>query len=167
MDGKIYMTTRLFVGTVLTGLGLIAAGGATHAADVRVEKALTEAGIAYEIDEEGDFVVGFGLEGERLQSVFVVSETDTVEMLEIRQVWSMAFLSKRPLSADLANRLLRENGELVVGRWQIVLDGSDHLVLFAAQIPADSGGSSLAHVLEVVANVADDLEEELTKADEF
>jgi hypothetical protein len=87
-------------------------------ADARVRSALNEIGYKFEMTGDNDFkLVPIKTEGERSQLVYVNSNTEKYGTLEIREVLAPAFLSNGPLSAAVANRLLRENNEVKLGSW--------------------------------------------------
>jgi hypothetical protein len=142
-------------------------GARTITPDARVEKLLKEAELNYTIDEDGDFRLEFALDDDRSQLVWISSKTASYEVLEIRDVWSVAFRSKEPLSAELANKALRKNGEMILGAWQIKRWGEEYVLAYAAQVAANTDAASLESAAEAVVVSADELEKELTGKDEF
>lgn len=142
-------------------------GARTITPDARVEKLLKEAELNYTIDEDGDFRLEFALDDDRSQLVWISSKTASYEVLEIRDVWSVAFRSKEPLSAELANKALRKNGEMILGAWQIKRWGEEYMLAYAAQVAANTDAASLESAAEAVVVSADELEKELTGKDEF
>lgn len=139
----------------------------TITADARVEKRLEEAGLNYKIDEDGDFRLEFALEDDRSQLVWISSKTASYEVLEVRDVWSVAFRSRDPLSAEVANLVLRKNGEMILGAWQVKKWGDDYVLAYAAQVAANADAASLESAAEAVVVTADELEKALTGKDEF
>ncbi|MCM2310787.1 MAG: hypothetical protein NDI84_05225 [Steroidobacteraceae bacterium] len=142
-------------------------GARTITPDARVEKLLKEAELNYTIDEDGDFRLEFALDDDRSQLVWISSKTASYEVLEIRDVWSVAFRSKEPLSAELANQALRKNGEMILGAWQVKKWGEEYVLAYAAQVAANTDAASLESAAEAVVVSADELEKELTGKDEF
>lgn len=142
-------------------------GARTITPDARVEKLLKEAELNYTIDEDGDFRLEFALDDDRSQLVWISSKTASYEVLEIRDVWSVAFRSKEPLSAELANKALRKNGEMILGAWQVKKWGEEYVLAYAAQVAANTDAASLESAAEAVVVSADELEKELTGKDEF
>lgn len=142
-------------------------GARTITPDARVEKLLKEAELNYTIDEDGDFRLEFALDDDRSQLVWISSKTASYEVLEIRDVWSVAFRSREPLSAELANKALRKNGEMILGAWQIKRWGEEYVLAYAAQVAANTDAASLESAAEAVVVSADELEKELTGKDEF
>ena len=161
------MNRKPVLAAVLTVLGVIAVGSTAQAADPRVEQLLKRGQLAYDTDEGGDYVVPINFEDQRSQVVLITSETAKLDALEMREVWTMAYAVKGSLSAALANRLLQQNRELTVGSWQVVVENGESLVLFGAQIPVATSAAELREVLEIVAGLADELEKEMTKKDEY
>lgn len=142
-------------------------GAQVKAADARVEKLLMEADLKYQVDEDGDFRLEFGLDDDRSQLVWIASRTSQYETLEVREVWAIAYRSKEPLSAEVANKVLLKNNEMIVGAWQLKKWGEDFVLAYAAQVAASTDAVSLRYAMEAVIVTADELEKELTGADEF
>ena len=152
-------------------------------ADPRIKAALDEIGYKYEMTAENDYKlvpiqteqVGTDANGKpkwRSQLVYVNSNTEKYGTLEIREVLSPAFLSNGPLSATLANRLLRENNTVKLGSWRLVVINSGpnagkYLAMFAAQIGANSDAESLRLAIKSVILIADRMEKEITGADDY
>jgi hypothetical protein len=152
-------------------------------ADPRVKIALDRIGYKYELDTNNDYKLtpiqteqtGTSADGKaiwRTQLVYVNSNTERYGALEIREVLAPAFLSNGPLSAEVANRLLRENNLVKLGSWRLVLINSGpnagkYLAMFAAQINADSDSESLRLTIKSVILIADRMEKELTNADDY
>ena len=161
----------------------------THAADdkppadPRVKAALDRIGYKYELDKNNDYKLvpiqteqtGTTSDGKpiwRTQLVYVNSNTDRYGSLEIREVLAPAFLSNGAISAELANRLLRENNQVKLGAWRLVPINSGpnagkFLAMYAAQINADADAESLRFTIKSVILIADRMEKEITSADDY
>jgi hypothetical protein len=156
---------------------------ASPTADPRVKAALDRIGYKYELNKENDYKLtpiqteqtGTSADGKpiwRSQLVYVNSNTERYGALEIREVLAPAFLSSGPLSATVANRLLRENNIVKLGSWRLVPittgpNAGSYLAMFAAQISADSDAESLRLAIKSVILIADRMEKELTNADDY
>src|SRR5205807_4308329 len=108
----------------------------------------------------------------RSQFVYFNSNTKKFGSLEIREVLAPAYLSDGPLSAGVANRLLRENNNVKLGSWRLVLINSGantgkYLLMYAAQISANSDAESLRLTIKSVILIADRMEKELTNKDDY
>lgn len=148
-------------------------------ADPRVKVALDQIGYKYELTEENDYRLTIendqiekvvdGKTTYRSQLAYVKSKTEKYSSLEIREVWSPAFYSAGPLSAAIANRLLRENNTVKFGAWRVEVEESTgkYLTMFAVQIAADSDAESLRLAIKSVLLVADRMEKELTGKDDY
>lgn len=152
-------------------------------ADPRVKAALDRIGYKYELDKQNDYKltpiqteqIGTAADGKpiwRTQLVYINSNTEKYGSLEIREVLAPAFLSDGPLSAEVANKLLRENNTVKLGSWRVVHINSGpnvgkYLAMFAAQINADSDPESLRLTIKSVILIADRMEKELTNADDY
>lgn len=152
-------------------------------ADPRVKAALDEIGYKFEMDSNNDYKLvpieteqaGTSADGKpiwRSQLVYVNSNTERYGSLEIREVLAPAFLSDGPLSAGVANRLLRENNTVKLGSWRLVPinagpNAGKYLVMYAAQISASSDKESLRLTIKSVILIADRMEKELTNKDDY
>ena len=143
-----------------------AAAKAEKAPDARVEANLKTAGLAYTLDG-GDFRLNFDLPDGRSQLVWVASSTATLDQLEIRDVWSVAYRAKGALSYEMSLRLLMENARMILGAWQVNQGADEYLVVFSAPVLATADAAMLQEVIEVVTLSADRIEKELTGKDEF
>lgn len=146
------------------------AGGGRKTGDPRVKALLEQIGYKYELTTGGDFkLVPIKTDDGRSQLVYVNSTTQQYGTLEIREVMSPAYLSNGPLSAAVANRLLRENSDVKFGAWRIELhnNGQKYLALFAVQIAANSDAETLRLAIKSVLLVADRMEKELTGTDDY
>ncbi len=142
-------------------------GGAKKTGDSRIAELLREAELKYTVDNDGDFRLVNSLEGGRTQVAFIISNTSTLGLLEIREIWSAAYSSKAPLSAEVANRLLEQNSKVKLGAWQVRKMGDNYIVMFVAQIAATTDRLALLVALHAVTATADQMENELTGKDDF
>lgn len=158
----------------------IGGGSKKQSADPRVKAALEEIGYKYELTESNNYKLipieteqtgkkPDGTPAFRSQLVYVNSKTEKYVSLEIREVWSPALYSAGPLSAALANKLLRENNSVKFGAWRVEVqsDSGKYLAMFAVQIAADSDAESLRLAIKSVILVADRMEKELTGRDDY
>jgi hypothetical protein len=144
--------------------------GARKVGDARVKALLDQIGYKYEINADGDYkLIPVATENGRSQLAYVISKTQQYSTLEIREVMSPAFLSTGPLSAAVANRLLRENSEVKFGAWRVEPhnNGQKYLALFAVQISANADAETLRLAIKSVLLVADRMEKELTGTDDY
>lgn len=164
------MKTRIFLSFVIvlaTTCVCLSQVGAKKAADNRVETLLDDTDLKYQVDSDGDFRLVNKLKNDRTQLVLILSRTSKFGTLEIRQIWSVGYRSKSPFSAELANRLLKENTQVKIGAWQVRKMDDDYVAVFCAQIAADTDKVSLMLALQAVSSTADELEEELTGKDDL
>jgi hypothetical protein len=136
--------------------------GAKKPSDPRVETLLKQAGLKYTIDKGGDFRLTYDVGEDRTQLVFILSKTQQLGTLEIRQVWSVAYSSESSFSSEIANLLLEKNSTVKLGSWQKIKMGDKYVAIFSAQVAAETDAAALKQVLEAVTATADDVEEDLT-----
>lgn len=144
----------------------MALAGTALGEDIRVQTRLDNAGIQYDVDEDGDYRMIIELEGGRTQIVFVNGDTHEVRGMEIREVWSVAMRADSIPPAVTREMLLR-NARYVLGAWNIApMGGREHLV-FAIQLNALTPADDLAQAILIAAAAADEVELELLGSDEF
>lgn len=157
------------VAILLVGLTSFAGAqvGAKKAGDPRVAKVLNEAGLRYSVDADGDFLLSNDVGDGRTQLVWILSNTSELGTLQIRQIWSVAYRSRTPLSPWVANRLLEQNSNVKLGSWHVRKMGGDYVAVFSAQMVADTDQMPLLMALHAVTTTADEMENELTDKDDF
>lgn len=136
--------------------------------DPRVKRILDALEFKYSIDQDGDFKLILEFEGGRSQVAYINSTTQTIGDFEIREIWSVAYVSKGFLDIDTANTLLMKNFEMKIGSWRLIPAGNNtFLVAFCVQIAADCDPTAFSRTLGIVLQVADDMEEKLTGGDDL
>ena len=136
--------------------------------DGRVGQALSQLGVRYEIDTDGDYKFGFALGDDRSQLCFIRSQTYSFAGVELRDIFSMALHSVGLFDARTANLLLEQNEQLKVGAWGILKDFKDnYLAVFTAKVAADLSGEALQGVIHAVVTTADEMEKRLGGRDDF
>ncbi len=91
----------------------------------------------------------------------------TVSPFAIREIWSIAYRLKEAIPAEVANRLLEQNGQVTLGAWHIRKMGTDHGASFSAQIAADTDQTTLRWALYGLPPRAHQMQKELTQKDEL
>lgn len=133
-------------------------------ADQRIKKALDELDVKYMIDEDGDYAITITYEAEgRSQLVYVVSETDSIEGFEIRDIFSYAVRDKAP-TLEMTSDLMRTSNKSLIGAFEMTSGGN---ILYIAKIPANLPPKQLHKIIRTVAAYADDAEKEILGSDEL
>lgn len=164
------MNTKIFIGLIIaffTASICFSQVGAKKSSDRRVKILLDEADLKYEVDGDGDYKLANKLKDGRTHLIWILSQTSQLGTLEIRQIWSIGYRSKFPLSETLSNRLLKENAQVKIGAWQVRKMGDYHVAIFCGQIAADTDKISLLSAMQAVTMTADELEKDLTDKDDF
>ena len=173
MKRTLLILSCLLILTAQAAIAQVGSPAKKAPADPRVKASLDEIGYKFELTADNDYkLVPIKTEGERSQLVYVNSNTEKYGTLEIREVLAPAFLSNGPLSAAVANRLLRENNSVKLGSWRLVVinngpNAGKYLAMYAAQIAADSDAESLRLTIKSVILIADRMEKELTGSDDY
>lgn len=136
--------------------------GAGGKADPSVGRQLDQLGHKYEVDDEGDYKLVFGLgeaEDSRSQLVYVRSPVESYGALRIREIWSPAYLSATDaFPAPVANRLLEATQESKLGAWA----KQGRYAVFVVKLPADASAAQLDDAIEAALQSADGMEASLT-----
>lgn len=133
-------------------------------ADQRIKKALDELDVKYVIDDDGDYAITITYEAEgRSQLVYVVSETDSIEGFEIRDIFSYAVRDKAP-TLEMTSDLMRTSNKSLIGAFEMTSGGN---ILYIAKIPANLPPKQLHKIIRTVAAYADDAEKEILGSDDL
>lgn len=136
--------------------------------DPRVERLLEIHKLEYSVDQDGDFKVTVEFDNGRSQVAFINSTTQYIADFEIREIWSVAYISEGYLDIDTSNSLLLHNNQLKMGSWRLIPnDNNIYFVTYCIQIAANCDPASFKQALGFVLQVADDMEEKLTGRDVF
>lgn len=134
--------------------------------DSRVKRMLDALELKYLVDQDGDFKVVLEFEDGRSQAAYINSNTEYIGDFEIREVWSVSYISEGFLDIDTANTLLLKNHETKIGAWRLIpASNNTYLVAFCVHIAADCDPESFAKTLNIVLRVSDAMEEALTGGD--
>ncbi|KWS03065.1 hypothetical protein AZ78_0611 [Lysobacter capsici AZ78] len=138
---------------------------ASKAGDARIRQQLDALGYKYQVDEDGDFVLTFGLDGDRSQMAYVLSSTQSYGKLQVREVWSPGYrAADQDFPADVANRLLEDSHLSKMGGW-VKQDG---VAVFVVKLDAGAAQDDLDDAIDYVVRAADQMEALLTPGkDEF
>ena len=137
--------------------------------DDRVKQLLDKTELKYEIDKDGDFKLLFEFEDGRSQIVFVNSNTETYQGLEIREVWAVGYQPAEgdKVDAAVSEHLIRANAQLKLGAWQVQKLGDQEVGVFRAMISAESGKDVLVDTMRLVGVTSDEKESELLGSDDL
>lgn len=155
---------------LLAAVALLAAAPALAQTDPpsddRVLKVLDRNDVVYTVEANGDYRMLYRIgDTERTQLVWISPRTTTIRGLEVREVFSYAaeIDPDAPLAPGLADRLLRANGDVIVGAW----NRTQRRLIFAAPIAADAADEDLLDLVSIVLTTADALEADLSDEDEW
>lgn len=132
-------------------------------ADQRIKKALDELDVKYMIDDDGDYAITIYEAEGRSQLVYVVSETDSIEGFEIRDIFSYAVRDKAP-TLEMTSDLMRTSNKSLIGAFEMTSGGN---ILYIAKIPANLPPKQLHGIIRTVAAYADDAEKEILGSDDL
>ncbi len=143
-------------------LVIAAAASFAQAADPRVGKALDSAEVVYDINDSGNYVVSYEINGnpERSHSVYVISTTETYEGLEIRELWGVGAVLEDYPDYDMLAAMLEQNASIKIGSWGMEYGEAEVYLLYMIKVPAAISGAELANLIYFVAEVCDEFEVE-------
>jgi len=130
--------------------------------DPAVRQLLDKLGYKYEVDEEGDYKLTFGMDEAkdgRSQLVFVRSAVETYGAHKVREIWSPGYSSETDeFPAKVANRLLEATQDSKMGAWA----KQGRYAVFVVKLPADADSGQLDDAVDAALRSADEMEQELT-----
>jgi hypothetical protein len=138
--------------------------GENKTIDPRVRGWLNEVGLKHSVDDLGVYRVNFRLPDGSTHVVFVDSEAVPVGERRLRRVWAVAQMTDKGLPADVANRLLRDNGRFPLAAWELRKLGDKQCVIFCARITDNIRPEYLQATMQGVLGVAYQMRKELSKA---
>ncbi|HEX8197271.1 MAG TPA: hypothetical protein VF571_13845 [Pyrinomonadaceae bacterium] len=135
--------------------------------DARVANALNQTKTPFSVDNDGMYMVTYDLPNKRRQKILILSRTVKINGFELRAVFSYAIVSEKQPTPEIAYQLLQKNMDQI-SFWMLnKMDDGKYTVVNMIYIPADLDGKKLDGMLTTVAFAADEMEERLTKKDEF
>jgi len=143
--------------------------GAETAGDPRVKKSLDTLGIKYTLNDTGNYLVTFTIDGsdDRTHMVRVVSKTTSYNGYEIREIWATAAILEDYPDDELLYRLMEENSKETLGAWGMEASSDGVSIYYTAKVPISIKNDELREFMYFVSEMADKLEEELLGTDEF
>jgi hypothetical protein len=105
--------------------------------------------------------------GKRTQVMYIENETDIFDKFEVRQVYSIVHESDKPLDQARLQQLLMANAKKKIGAFEIVQKEGSYFVVFAAKVSPTLDATDLKSVIDMVATVADAMEESLFATEEW
>lgn len=132
--------------------------------DASIAPKLDAKGTPYTVDEDGDYRILVDVGEGRSQLVWVRSKVHTTDFQRVREVWTYGFRSdERRIPVHIANRLLTENFELILGAW--AREGGNAILLI--KIDADASADILNEAIDLAASTGDRMEQKLVSGDEL
>lgn len=133
-------------------------------ADPGVARLLKAMDTPYTIDDDGDYRILVDLGDERSQIVWVRSAVHEAANQRVREIWTYGYRSsERRIPANVANRLLSQNFELILGAWA----RSEGNAVLVVKIPADADAEALDAAIDLTASIGDGMEQKLVAGDEL
>lgn len=153
------MTTRILA-TLIAACVFSAPALAADKPDPLIKRHLEAKATPYEVDDDNDYSILVHMGDGRTQQVYVISDTNRVDGINVREVWSTGYqaLEKGMIPAKVANRLLEHSHEVILGSWV----KQDDYAVFVIKIPADASADQLDSAIDSAASTADALEKEFT-----
>ena len=150
----------------IIALSMLTAQSATG--DPRIKKSLERLGLNYQLSKSGNYNVTFKIENsERTHMVTIKSKTETYRGIEIREIYAIAAALNDYPPEELIYLMMEQNSTLKLGAWAMEADSSGVYIYFTTKIPADVKDNDLKYYSYFVAEIADEMEEELLGTDDY
>lgn len=136
-------------------------------ADSRVQILLDKIGQSYTVTQSGNYQIELDQDGERTQYVYVSSQTEKYNGVEIREIWSNAgSFAEEPDQATLLD-LMTESGSNKIGCWALEKqDDGGYLLYYTIKLPVSFTANELKMMLAFDAKIADQREEQFFGGDD-
>lgn len=125
----------------------------------------------YTITETGDFRVEFPVEFSvdgRTQFLFIDPDSKEFFTEDVIEIWSPVYSCNGPVSAEIANKLLKDNAEHLVGFWNVVTNSEGgSYVIFKRVYDVETIKKMFSLYIFDIASTADDMEKKLTGEDKY
>ena len=158
---------------LLLAFSPLRAGDGSATEDIDIERATPDASVArkldakdtpYTVDDDGDYRILVNVGEGRSQLVWVRSRVHTTDHQRVREIWTYGLRSEeRRIPVHIANRLLSENFDLIVGAW--ARDGGNAILVM--KIDADADADTLNEAIDLAASVGDRMEQKLVSGDDL
>ena len=152
-------------------IGLVASAALFAQSDAKkgdpsLTRQLDRMGVDYTITDSGNYSIDYTLDNGRSQTAYIMGETQTVDNLEVREIWSRAGTFDSLPSADVMQSLLEESGTKEIGFWSLekTKDGG-YILYFSVKVPVYLKDDDLSSLLQYTADTADQKEQELFNTD--
>ena len=141
---------------------LAAALPAPHALaeDASVASRLDARGVKYDVDEDGDYRVTYHYaEEDRTQLAYVSGRTETIAGFRVREVFAPAgWVERDGIDGAKALELLEESRRQKIGSWET----GGGVLYYVIKLPDSVDAAGLEAALDIVAEIADNKEIELS-----
>ena len=132
--------------------------------DASIAQKLDAKGTPYEVDDDGDYRILVNVGEGRSQLVWVRSRVHTTDHQRVREIWTYGFRSEeRRIPSHIANRLLSENFDLIVGAW--AREGGNAILVM--KIEANATAETLDETIDLAASIGDRMEQKLVSGDDL
>lgn len=146
---------------------MVAGAWAADKPDASVRTLLEKLKLKYEVDTDNDYALPYEFEDKRSQMVYVLSDTETIGEMKVREVWSIAGKYEGAVPAEVSERLMTASRQLKVGSWEMDKDGESRVVVLVAKVPTTATAKTWKEIIEAIAVSADEMEKELTGKDDL
>ncbi|MDX2127451.1 MAG: hypothetical protein SFU91_00260 [Chloroherpetonaceae bacterium] len=140
---------------------------AQEGGDERIRRQLEGRGLKFSMTTTNDFKMQYETTDGRTQLIFINSKTEKYKNFEVREIWSPAYKFTDQVPAIVANRLLSNSYDKILGGWQTHTFGGSKLASFAVKAAAELEVEDLINIIESVVKTADAMEKELSGADDL
>lgn len=154
----------LFLPALSLAAAALAAAVPAAAEDAKVASRLDREGVKYDVDEDGDYKATYNYTAEgRTQLVYVSGTTQTVSGLTVREVFAPAGrVEEDGITGRKALELLEESSTQKIGSWEI----RGNYLYFVLKVLDSASARELHAMMDIAAEVADNMEIELSGADD-
>ena len=95
-------------------------------------------------------------------AVFITKDVEYYQRAEVRKIWSLAHVAKKPLAQETLLRLLEQSAQTKMGAWTLEKNSDNEtLVIFVVKVDATATHDAVKSTMEYVAKLSSAMKKEL------
>jgi len=135
-------------------------------APLPVKKILEDAELEFTKHEDtGHFQIDISDKDDNETAVFITKDVEYYQRAEVRKIWSLAHVAKKPLAQEKLLKLLTQSAQTKMGAWTIEQNSDNEtLVIFCVKVDATATHNAVKSTMEYVAKLSSAMKKELEPA---
>ncbi|GAB4135955.1 MAG: serine protease [Planctomycetaceae bacterium] len=140
--------------------------GSNKTMDPLVQKIVDDLKLQYTLSILGNVRVMQKLKNGKIKSIFISNSRRKVGNLEVRDIYTTAYIYPQSVPQDVSNMLLEQSGRSTIAAWSIRSVNKKKYIVYSAKIAANADSQSVKQLLETMAASADSMATRIKKMDD-